>query len=67
MAFTDGNFFILIAAQNLGCFHIANFVAGGNFFVLDRHFLKASFCILLKTVYQYLFTFASIIVLHKAG
>ena len=31
---------LIFAAQNLCYFHIENFVAGGNFFILDRHFLK---------------------------
>ena len=65
MFFADANF-LIFAAQNLCCFYVANFVADG-IFLLDRHFLKNFLLLFLKTVYQFLFTFASMYVLHKAG
>ena len=65
MFFADGNF--LYSRHEICCFHDANFVADGNFFIVDWHFRKNFLLLFLKTVYQYLFTFASVFVLHKAG
>ena len=45
-----------------GCFHVANCVADGKILYPKNFPLLC-----LKTVHQYLFTFASIFVLHKAG
>ena len=58
----------MFAARNLCCFYVANFVADYVFFFNSRSTLPKNFLLLfLKTVYQYLFTFASMFVLHKAG
>ena len=51
----------------LCCFHVANFVADGNFFLFLIDTSKNFLVLFLKTVYQYLSTFASIAVLHKAA
>ena len=60
----DGNF--IFAVQNL-CFHVANFVADGKIFYSRSTRPENVLLLFLKTVYQYLFTFASIFVLYKAG
>ena len=39
--------FFIFAAHNLCCFHVANFVADGNF-IIYGHFLKTSLCSSLK-------------------
>ena len=56
-----------ILGTKLWCFHLANFVADGKLFY-SRSTLPKNFLLLfLKTVYQYILSFASISVLHKAA
>ena len=57
----------MFLVENLSCFHVANFVDDGKI-ICSRSIFPENFLLLfLKPVYQYLFTSASIVVLHKAG
>ena len=64
--FADGNL-LYFFFQNLSCFHVVNFIADGKIFYSRSIFPENVLLLFLKRVYQYLFTFASIFVLHKAG